>query len=508
MSQGLRQRGRRIGLWLCLASALAAQAHAETLADAVAAAYANNPNLEAQRANQRAADENYVQARAGWRPTLSLQAQAFYQESHIPPAALTAFNQPIERNNSGVVQLNFTQPLWTGGRTAAAVTAANADVLQGHEQLRQLEAQVMNAVITAYADVRRDQQALKVQQDNVDLLKSQLNENQSRFDVGDVTRTDVAQSQSRLAGAEAGLASAKAQLEVDRATYAALVGHNPVDLAPEPPLDYLMPANVDDAFTSAEQNSPQLRAQEYAEQASRARIAEARAGRMPNVSFQATGGYDSAPIEPFHGSLYHRDATATFNVTVPLFTGGATTSRIRQAIEQNNGDRITIETQRRLVLQSITSNWNQLLAARANIGATDQQVHAAEVAFAGMHEEQRVGLRSTLDVLIAAQDLNSARLSQAAARHDAYVATSNILAVVGRLEARNLIPSTPQYDPKANFRHLRMTWGWVPWEEPIGLIDRAIAYPTIPRTHELGREPAIGPGLPEQPTPVAAKPKH
>jgi outer membrane protein len=500
MAQSLRQRVLTASLGVALMAGLAAHARAETLEDAVAEAYQTNPNLQAQQANQRAVDESYVQARTGWRPTLSIQGQAEWDESRLYGlSAAQSFSGPIRRDSIGRAYLVFNQPIWTGGRTAAAVSAANADVLQGREQLRQIEAQLLQQVITAYADVLRDEQIVRVQQDNVQILQSQIEENRARFDVGEVTRTDVAQSQSRLANAQAQLQSAEAQLGVSRAGYAALVGHNPGDLQPVPSLEFLMPGNVDDAFVIAEQNNPALRAQEYAEEASRARIAQARAGRMPNVSLQAYGGWDNGTLVPFAATPYQRTGVAVFTATVPLFTGGLTTSQIRQAIDRNNSDRITIETQRRSVLQTITQDWNQLLASRANITATDEQVRAAAVAFEGMHEEQQVGLRSTLDVLIAEQDLASARVNQATARHDAYVLSAAILGNMGRLEARDLIPGTPQYDPKANFRRLRFSWGWTPWEEPIGAVDRFLTFPQTPQAKELGREPAIGQGLQAQP---------
>jgi outer membrane protein len=508
MSQSIRQHLRTASLALSLAVTLAPRAGAETLSDALAEAYQTNPNLAAQRATQRALDENYVQARTGWRPTLTLQAQALYRELRIPERARSFTDLPIERGNFGTLQLVFSQPIWTGGRTAAAVTAANADVLSGRETLRRLESQVMQAVVTAFVDVRRDQKNVAIQQENVKVLQAQLDEAQARFDVGEVTRTDVAQAQSRLAAAQAGLETSQAQLGIDRATYAALVGHNPGDLAPEPSLAFLMPTNVDEAFNIAEQNSPLLLAQEYAEQASRARVAEARAGRMPNVSLQATGGFDNAPISPFDRGLYRRDTSASFNLTIPLFTGGLTSSQIRQSIERNNADKITVETQRRSVLQTITQAWNSLLANRANIVATDEQVRAAQIAAEGTHQEYQVGLRTTIDVLNAEQELRSAQLSQVAAHHDEYVAAATLLAAMGRLEARDLIPSQPQYDPAANFRRLRFTWGWVPWEEPLGAIDRYVAYPPISQPSKLPREPAIGPGLTPAPvTPPAQAPR-
>ena len=509
MSHSLHKRLLSASLSLALAVAICAPAAAETLADAIAEAYQNNPNLQAQRASQRATDEEYVQARSGWRPTLTLQLSGTYEEFRTPASELLRFQRfaTIERENLGNAVLAFNQPIWTGGRTAAAVTAANADVLQGRETLRRLESQVMQAVIQAYCDVRRDQQGLIIHQENVKVLQSQLEESQARFDVGEITRTDVALSQARLAASQASLQSAVAQLAVSRASYAALVGHNPGDLQPEPSLAYLLPGNVDDAFTIAEQNSPLLRAQQFAEQASRARIAGARADRMPNVALQSTLSFTGGQLDPFIQHSYDTETAAAVTVTVPLFNGGLTTSRIRAAIERNNADKITIETQRRSVLQTITQDWNLLIAARANIVSTDEQVRASNIAAEGTHQEEQVGLRSTLDVLNAEQELRAAQLSQVTAVHDEYVAAASVLGAMGRLEARNLIPSEPQYDPKANFRRLRISWGWVPWEEPLGVIDTAVALPMIPRSHELPSEPAIGPGLQPGPSKPAAQPQ-
>jgi outer membrane protein len=192
-------------------------------------------------------------------------------------------------------------------------------------------------------------------------------------------------------------------------------------------------------------------------------------------------------------------------VTVPLFTGGLTSSRIRQAIERNNADRITIETQRRSVLQQISQFWNQLIAARANIGSDTEGVRAAEIAAEGTRQELSVGLRTTIDVLNADTELRSAQLSLVFARHDEYVAASNVLLAMGRLEAKDLIPTVPQYDAGHNFRRLRITLGWVPWEEPISIVDRVVAFPPIPQTRDLPKEKPIPPGLQPPPSaPVAA----
>jgi outer membrane protein len=512
MSKTLRGRLLAAIFTAGLAGAFAASACAETLADAIALAYDTNPNLLAQRSVQRALDETYVQARAGFRPTLSLSGSATYLQTRTPRAASgtpidttgngipNALGRGINTNNSAFFGLTLSQPIWNGGRTASAVSAAEADILSGRENLRRVESQVMFQVIQAYADVRRDQESVVIRQQNVGVLKKQLEESRARNEVGEITRTDVAQSQSRLAAAQALLASTQAQLAISRGNYAAAVGQNPGELQPEPSLAFLLPKTADEAFSIAEQFNPQLRGQQYAEQASRARVAEARAERMPTVGLRAQYGF-TGRAEPFNQGRFSNDILGTANVTVPIFTGGLTTSRIRQQIERNNTDRITIELQRRAVLQNLTQSWNQLAAARSNIDSTDEAVRAAAVAAEGTHLEQKLGLRTTLDSLNAEQELSNNQLSATAAKHDEYLAAASVLASMGRLEGKDLIPAVTQYDPKRNFRKLRFALGYVPWEEPVAIVDRMLAAPPIPATRSLPDEKPIGPGL--QPGPAA-----
>lgn len=519
----MKLRGRLLAATVCagVLAGVAVPASAETLADAIALAYQNNPTLQAQRATQRALDENYVQARTGWRPTLSLGGSMTYNENRTPRFALgrddngdgipdTFPNTPtINEGNTAQIGLSFSQPLWTGGRVAASVNAANADVLAGRENLRRVEAQVLTSVIQAYADTRRDQETLRIRQENVNVLTRQLQESNARFDVGEVTRTDVAQSQARLSQAQALLQSAVAQLAITRATYATLVGQNPGDLEPEPSLAFLLPTDPDEAYKVAEQFNPQLRAQQFTEQASRARVAGAHAERMPNVTASVTYGFGgpaipNRPLDPFESQLYSRQTRATINATIPLFNGGLTSSRIRQTVERNNADRITVEGVRRNVLQGVTQFWSQLIAARANISSSDEQVRAARIAAEGTRQEQQVGLRTTIDVLNAENELRQAELNAVSSRRDEYVAAANVLAVMGRLEGKNLIPSAPQYDAAKNFRKLRITWGWVPWEEAVGALDNvATPWPSKVPAERVDEKP-IGPGL--TPAPAVAPP--
>jgi outer membrane protein len=522
MSKTLRGRLLAAIFTAGVAGAIAGPAAAETLADALSLAYDTNPNLLAQRATQRALDEEYVQARSGFRPQLSLSSDAIFNEFRTPAAARRrgidtnndgipdtfppVVGDGIQRSNSGFAGLSLSQPIWTGGRSAAASSAAEADILSGRETLRRVEAQVMLSVIQAFIDVRRDQEGVRIRQLNVNVLLEQMKESKARFDVGEITRTDVAQSESRLAAAKALLSSATAQLAISRAAYAAVVGQNPGELQAEPSLAYLLPTNADDAFTIAEKFSPQLRAQIFAEQASRARVAAARAERMPSLSLRATYGF-SGGAQPFESDKYSRVLQGEAVVTVPLFTGGLTTSRIRQQVERNNTDRINIETQRRSVLQTVTQAWNQLIAARSNIDSTDESVRAAEVAAQGTHEEQRLGLRTTIDTLNAEQELSNDQLSAAVARHDEYLAAATMLSAMGRLEARDLIPAVTQYEPKRNLRKLRFSLGYVPWEEPIAVVDKALSVPPIPTSHESPLEAPIGPGLKPAPAAPVVAPK-
>jgi len=504
-----RGRSRAAVVGAGLFAAVAGPAAAETLADAIAMAYESNPTLQAQRSIQRALDETYVQARSGWRPTLSAGVSDTFNETRIPGAR--GF---VDTNGDGIVDtlastsiqerytanafLQLSQPLYTGGRVAAAVSGAEGDILAGRENLRRVESQVLGNVIQSYLDVRRDQEGLRIRQENVGVLQRQLDESKARFDVGEITRTDVAQSQARLAAAVSQLQSAQAQLATSRANYAAAVGRNPGELAPEPSLAGLLPADVDKGFDVAEQNNPQIRAAQYTEQASRARVAGAKAERLPQVSLSATYGFSGAG-RSIDTDTYAQNITARANVSVPLFSGGLVSSRIRQQVERNTTDRITIESARRAVLQTLTQSWNQLLAARANITSSDEQVRAALIAAEGTRQEQQVGLRTTLDVLNAEQELRQAQLSQIAARHDEYIAAAGVLNAMGRLEAKNLTPATPRYDPKTHFGKLRMTWGWVPWEEPIAIVDSAL----IPKPVE---KPVEGPVVAAPPPAAPATP--
>lgn len=467
-------RGRAAAASLACGTAAAflaaGAARGETLSDAITLAYQTNPTLQAERAMVREADETYVQAKAGYEPTASVQAYVTTEENRqIDVVNGTRGVGAVQTSN---VAINITQPIYTGGRVTRAVEAAEAAVRAARETLRATEQSVLQSVIQAYADVRRDQEGLAIAHENVTILQRQFDEIMARYRVGEITRTDVAQTHERVSGAKAQLAAVEAALGVSRAAYAQVVGATPADLADPPSLAALLPRSADEAAQAALARNPQLRQADFAERSSAARLAEARAQTRPTISLQgnlAWAGGSVGYASPFTraGHDYSASAVASF----PLTTGGLTSSQIRQAAEANTVDRIGIESARRQALFLTAQSWRQLEGLEESVAADKEQVDSAKIAFEGSRQEGKLGLRTTLDVLIAEQDLYSAQIALAAARHDAYLASAALLAATGSLSAETLVPAVPRYDPEKNFNHVARTPFWTPWEPVVAAVD-------------------------------------
>jgi outer membrane protein len=445
---------------------LPASAGAETLADAIALAYQSNPTLQSARAQLRAIDEEYVQARAGYRPTIQAQAQPLLQSAQQPNFLGTVSNQ---WSNSGAAALEVRQPLFASGAIAWGVEAASDDIRVAREGLRTTEAQVLQAVVQAYVDVRRDQAIVAAFEGEVGILQKQLDDASARRQAGDITRTDVEQSQTQLESSRASLTLAQGQLQVSRAAYFDVVGQNPGTLEAPPPLPGL-PTTIDEAFTTAQANNATLRQAQAQEHGNAARIAEAKAEYRPSVELSSSLGYQG-PIVPFNIKQEERAFTISALVTIPLFTGGVAQSNVRKAVETDNSSRFNIEAARRSVVQQVSNAWNTALSNRFSAQADARAVATARKYFSDTEEEYRVGQRSTLDVLTAEQVLRAAEVAQAQAEHDSYLAEANLLAAVGRLEAADLVTNVPIYDPAAAFRRMRDR-GSVPWEGAVEALDK------------------------------------
>jgi outer membrane protein len=463
---------------IAIAAGLAAPAFADTLQQAIALAYQTNPTLLAQRANQRALDESIVQARAGLRPSIDVSANANYSRT---------WDDAIgdSESDSGGASVGLSQNLYTGGRLAHGITAAQATILAGRENLRDIEQSVLTSVIQAYADVIRDTEILRVRQENLTVLRRQLDESNARFEVGEITRTDVAQSEARLAQSEADLASAQAQLSVSRAAYAAVVGQTPTDLAPMPDLPGV-PTDFDAALDVALLDNPGVRAAAYTLEAAEANVAAAKSEYLPSVRATASYGGSTNDLSSF--DLADRTSfQAGATLSVPLFTGGLNASRVAQALERANAAQINVEGERRATLQSVSSAFAQVLSARSTLAAGEEAVRAASVAAEGVRQEAQVGLRTTLDVLNQELELRSAQVTLASARRNEYVAQANLLAAMGKLEGQDLDHSIEAYDPMDNFNRVRNRGG-LPWDGLIESLDR-IAAPAITPANDAADAP-------------------
>jgi outer membrane protein len=448
---------------LAVAGAFTPLARAETLADAVRAAYITSPALRAQRDTQRAIDEDAVQARSRLQPSVGLTAGALHSA-----APIAAFN---ELSASGMA-LMASQPLYTGGRASHEVAAADAQVTAGQHRLRAADTTLLRTVIQTYVDVRRDLDRVKIAEESARVLLRQRTEVEANFRVSIVTRTDVAQTDARLAAAETQVAVAQAQQAMSEDKYRALVGHSPVDLAPEPPLAHLLPLTLDAALQVAARRNPMILQSEAIEKASAARFAAAKTLSRPTVSLRAGLGYIGGGLgsgSPFRD--YRVYSSAAVVVTLPLMSGGVIASEVRQAAARNSVARDEIEDAQRQAQQSVSLAWRELQAARAAVRGSANQVRAASLVWAGTRREADFGLRTTLDILNAEQALREAEFGVVTARRDEYVAAVTVLAAMGALDVADWSPETEVYDPAVNLAAVRRAARPVPWSSVVEALD-------------------------------------
>jgi outer membrane protein len=426
----------------------------ENLGQALRSAYETAPTLQAQRYLLRASGEDYALALSEMRPTSELQVTGTYQKT-VPGRVTqaTRFFAPsaIITSNTLAASAIVTQPLYTGGKAAADRDAASAEIRAGREQLRGTEGDVLLQVVTAYADVRRDTAVLRLYSGNVRQLQATLNEVAARREAGELTRTDISQAETQLQVAQAAYNTAVQQLDQDRATYTALVGHDPGVLAPAPPLPN-MPGSVGEAFDFAQQQNPDLGQAIETERESRAKIASAKAEGRPTVSLTGTATLTGGAA-PFY--LYNQDQVFSGQavLTIPLTNGGKAGATVAQAEDRNAADRIGIETARRQMVDSIINAWNAIATTQRNIDVDISERKSARVFDEGTFQEYRLGLRSTFDVLYAHATLLNAEVALVGARHDLYVAEATLLRHIGLLEERSLETGSVLYDPETDLRH-------------------------------------------------------
>ncbi|KAA2211178.1 TolC family outer membrane protein, partial [Pseudoroseomonas oryzae] len=422
-------------------------ARGQTLQEALSQAYANNPALLAARAQLRSVDENVPQALAGWRPSVVLGASGGYVQGR------GRSNQqyfPLDRQ-TGSLQATITQPLYNGGRTVAQTQRAENLVLAQRARLLAAEQQVLSDVVAAYVAVIRDQETLRLNVNNVQVLQRQLDATNERFRVGEITRTDVAQAESRLAGARSARANAEGTLQTSRATFQRVVGLAPERLVAPQPLGAAA-ANAAQAAEVAMRNNPAVVAALFDEAAGRDAVDVQMSALLPTLSLQAQSFRSDNSQSPDTRAIGEQ---ITANLSVPIYQGGGEHAAVRQARQDAVRLRQVVDDQRRAAMQQATQAWESLASARAQVDSVRSQIRAAEIALDGVQREAVVGSRTTLDVLNAEQELLNARVSLVQALSSVVTASYTLAGAVGRLTARDLALPVAQYDMEAYYNAVR-----------------------------------------------------
>lgn len=429
-------------------------ARGQTLQEALSQAYANNPTLQAARAQLRVVDENVPQALAGWRPSVVLSGSGGYIDGRARALSQFGATHGETDRQIGSLSATVTQPLYNGGRTVAQTRRAENQVLAQRARVLATEQQVLSDVVSAYVAVIRDQETLRLNVNNVQVLQRQLDATNERFRVGEITRTDVAQAESRLAGAQAARANAEGTLQTSRATFRRVVGLPPDRLvAPQP-----LTAAVQGSPAAAElamRNNPGVVAALFDEAAARDAVDVQASALLPTVSLQAQS-FRSDNAQTQHTRVTGEQITA--NLSVPLYQGGAEYAAVRQARQDAVRLRQVVDDQRRQVMQQATQAWETLQTARAQVDSVRSQIRAAAIALDGVQREAVVGSRTTLDVLNAEQELLNARVSLVQALSNVVTASYNLAAAVGRLTARDLALPVAQYDMEEYYNAVRSKW--------------------------------------------------
>jgi len=434
---------------------------ADTLPWALAQAYQTNPQLNAQRTAVRVTDENVPQALSGYRPRISLSASIAEQYlDSLTKSTTGGVTTYTGTSGSTAVQSyggTITQNLLNGYQTASRTRQAEHLVTAARETLRLSEQIVLLSAATAYMNLIRDAAILDLQRRNVEVLQEQLRQTRDRFNVGEVTRTDVAQAESRLAAGRSQMLAAESNYTTSRSNYRQVIGVEPGKLAPASPVDRFSPHALPQAIAEARARHPSVTTAMFNIDAALMQVKIAEGSLYPTLNVVGSAQKNFGSQQSLT-ALESFSASVAGQVSVPVYQGGSEYATIRQSKETLNQRRIDLDTARDQARQTLVQSWGQLEAAKAQIQATQAQVTASEIALNGVREEARVGQRTTLDVLNAQQELVNARVALVTAQRDRVVASYTLLAAVGRLSARVLGLHVLVYDPVVHYHQVRDSW--------------------------------------------------
>ncbi|MBY6240615.1 TolC family outer membrane protein [Methylosinus sp. Sm6] len=454
-------------LALCFAIAPAKSSFGETLAGALARAYETNPTIHSQRAAQRANDENVPRALSQFRPRVKTDAYLGIERRRSADKAFEIDNGNVLepnwvdsfQNTRGLPRaaaLSVEQPLFDGFRAKNSALSAETNVFAGRERLRLIEQRVLFEAATVYMNVLRDTAALRLQQNHVAVLQEQLHQTKERYAAGEITPTDIAQAEARLAAGRSQAAAARAELDAAVARYRQVVGAEPKQLAPGGAIDRLLPRTRDAAERIALAEHPVVRAALHDADAAEYDIKVIESDYMPSLSMVGKV-YTQSDIDGRGNRAL--GAQLLGKLSVPLYSGGETSARMRQAKEVAGQKKFDVDVARAELLALTRANWGALDAAKAQVAAASAQIEAAERALLGVREEAKAGKRTTLDILNAQQELLGARIGLVFAQRDRVVASYAALAAIGRLSTHALGLSVAAYDPASHFDRVKDSWG-------------------------------------------------
>lgn len=440
----------RVGMLMFLAAAAFAwssPASAATLIEVLAAAYANNPTLNAARAELRATDEGVPRARSGYRPKVTGTADAGVTHSE---SAASGSSTTYPRG----VGISVEQSLFLGFRTNNAVKAAESLVLAGRETLRNAEQSVFLDAVTSFMDVAEAQAILSLRSQNLEFLREQVRAANDRLSVGEGTRTDVAQTNARLSAGLFAYSSASADLAAANATYQQVIGRAPDSIGAVKSVDALLPRTLDQAIAKGRSDHPSILAAFYNIDVASFNVKQIEGEFLPSAVLEGSASHRDG------GSGGHTEsASIVGKLSIPIYQQGGPAARARGAKETLSQRRIQHDIALDAVRQEVVANWSSLEAAKAQIRSADAAVEAQQLVLSGVIEERNVGQRTTLDVLDSQQDLIDARIAQVSARRNRVVTAYALLASVGGLSAAQLGLPVAIYDPKEHLRQVRDKWG-------------------------------------------------
>ncbi len=434
--------GRRVLQWgICLGVATcvgfaATAALGDSLPEALAKAYQSNPQLNAERARQRATDENVPQALAGYRPQII--------------ASLSGGLQAVR----GVT---VTQTLFNGFKTANSVRVAELQVQSGREALRNVGQGVLLDAVTAYSNVLANQSLVEAQRSNVAFLRETLGVTQRRLNAGDVTPTDTAQAEARLSRGQADLNAAEVNLAISRATYTQVIGNPPGQLRPAEPVDRYLPRSRDDATAMAYKEHPAVLAAGFDVDVASTTIHVAESSLLPSITVQGSASH-SKDADPTLSTFRTDQASVTAQMNQPIYDGGTAASQTRQAKELSAQSRLVLDQVRNQARTAAIGAWVANEGAKIAVAASESEVRAAGVALEGVRKEAQGGQRTTVDVLNSQQDLISAKARLIGAQRDRVIASYTLLSAIGRLDVKTLVLNTPDYLPEVHYHQVRDAW--------------------------------------------------